>query len=336
MISARIEEKLSFQEFTSKVNSYGKEKISMNSFNPTREQVEMFTLPKYSIDILKSIASVDLIDSDKSKVIFDIDQNVFVGCCLDSTFFQTIVSSPLQLNPALSDGFYDDLKADINSSIETLTSLEPFMMSGESRILSKSSRTTSLSTSVNQLKMSLNVANSYDAKCVVDILNKEIPNHLLMAHSLLDDVLKNVRVYDPKSKSKFDQFSNLISQEFVTIDLGHSSSANPLIVAVRANVSEVKQAVKDLVSAWRNREDNSNSSESTTAERVCNSFPSWGSADKFETVSMSLQCLQLGTSLLVLARQQQEVNFDPEAVHIFCESYNQKRSAMSTSFQMYQ
>ena len=336
MISARIQEKLSFQEFTAKINSYGKEKISMNSFNPTRGQLEMFTSSKYSIDVVKSVASDDLIHSDKSKIILDIDQNVFVGCCLDSAFFQTIVSSPLQLSPALTDGPYDDLKADINSSIETLTSLEPFMMAGESRIILKSSRTTSLSTSVNQLKLSLQDAMLYDAKCVVDILNKEIPNHWLMAHTLLDDVLKNVRAYDPKSKSKFDQFSNLISTEFVTIDLGHSSSANPLIVAVRANVSEVKQAVKDLVSAWRNRGDNFNSSESTTAEKVCNSFPSWGSADKFETVSMSLQCLQLGTSLLVLARQQQQENFDPEAVHFFCESYNQKRSAMSTSFQMYQ
>jgi len=335
MISSKIQEKLSFQEFTTRVSSVGPGKILMDSCNPSREQLELFTSPRVSIDIMKSVASDKIKDSEERKFILDIDQSVLVGCCLESSFFGSILSPDIQPPPSSIVDSYDDLKTDIKSTIRSLTSFEPFMMAGESRTVSKSSRSSSLSTSANQLRMTMRGANLYDAECVVDILNKEIPNHLLMAHTLLDTVLKNVREYDPKSKSKFDQFSNLISSDFVTIDLGHTSSANPLLVAVRANVLEVKQAVKDLVSAWRNRSENSNSSESTSAEKVCNSFPSWGSGDKFETVSLSLQSLQLGTALLVLARREKLENFVREAVHIFCESYNQKRSAMSTSFQMY-
>jgi hypothetical protein len=335
MISSKIQEKLSFQEFTTRVSSVGPKKILMDSFNPSREQVELFTSPRVSIDIMKSVASDKIKDSEERKFILDIDQSVLVGRCLESSIFGSIGSSDIQ--PPLSSivDSYDDLKTDIKSTIRSLTSFEPFMMAGESRTVSKSSRSTSLSTSANQLQMTMTGANLDDADCVVAILNREIPNHLLMAHTLIDTVLKNVREYDPKSKSKFDQFSNLISSEFVTIDLGHTSSANPLLVAVRETVLEVKQAVKDLVSAWRNRCENSNSSESTSAEKVCNSFPSWGSGDKFETVSLSLQSLQIGTALLVLARQEKLENFDREAEHFFCESYNQKRSAMSTSFKMY-
>lgn len=135
----------------------------------------------------------------------------------------------------------------------------------------------------------------------------------------------------PNSKTKFDQFKQFPSAAFVNVDLGKSSDT-PLLIAVRASVPEVRQAVRDIVAAWRIRGDNSNSGASTSAERVCDSLASWSSAEKVETVSISLQSLQLGVSLLVLARKQIEGKLDPREVNFMCESFNQKRSAQSVSF----
>jgi len=173
-----------------------------------------------------------------------------------------------------------------------------------------------------------------DANKVVDFLNRNIPLHLLMSNTRVDAVLKNVRQNSSKFRT-FDQFNHLVTSDFVNIDLGQNTSDAPLLVAVRASVLEVKRGVMDLVSAWRNRVKSPTLSEGTMNDKVNDQYSKWGSSDKFENVTISLHCLQLGSALLVLARKQDHANYDHEAVHFICESYNQKRSAHSTSFIMY-
>ena len=308
----------------------------MNSFDPSQEQIKMFTSPEISIDVIKSVAVVTAEDLQSCQCNLDIDQSVFAAKSLLPTLIEFIKSST-QLDQSVSpstDDSYDDICADLRASPAKMHFLEPRLMSGESRTVSKSSRTSLLSTSVQQFTTSSRRESLNDANKVVDFLNANIPHHLLMANSRLDAVLKNVRQNSSKFRT-FDQFSNFVTNEFTNIDLGQSTSDTPLLVSVRASVAEVKQAVKDLVSAWRNRGKNPTSSESTVNDKVNDQYSKWGSSNKYENVSISLHSLQLGIALLVLARKQDQADYDHEAVHFICESYNQKRSAHSTSFIMY-
>jgi hypothetical protein len=267
----------------------------------------------------------------------DIDQSVFAAKSLLPTLIEFIKSSteqPHQPVSASTDDAYDDIYADLLAAPEKMHLLEPTLMSGESRTISKSSRTSLLSTSVQQFTTSSKRESLNDANNVVDFLNKNIPLHLLMSNTRIDAVLKNVRQNSSKFRT-FDQFNHLVTTEFVNIDLGQSTSDAPLLLAVRASVTETKRAVMDLVSAWRNREKSPTSSEGTLNDKVNDQYSKWGSSDKYENVTISLHSLQLGSALLVLARKQDQANYDHEAVHFICESYNQKRSAHSTSFVMY-
>ena len=331
LVSSQIKERLSFEDFNNRVESFGKGKVSMNSFNPSQEQIKMFTSPEISIDVLKSVAAENL---QSCQCNLDIDQSVFAAKSLLPTLIEFIKSSTQpHLSPS-TDESYDDICADLRAAPERMDFLEPRLMSGESRTVSKSSRTSLLSTSVKQFTTSSRRESLDDANKVVVFLNENIPRHLLMANSRLDAVLKNVRQNSSKFRT-FDQFSQFVTTEFTNIDLGQSTSDAPLLVSVRASVSEVKQAVMDLVSAWRNRGKNPTSSESTFNDKVNDQYSKWGSSDKYENVSISLHSLQLGSALLVLARKQDQADYDHEAVHFICESYNQKRSAHSTSFIMY-
>lgn len=335
MISSQIKEKLSFEEFTGRVDSFGKGNLLMNSFDPSQDQIQMFTSPDISIDVLKSVAADKVEDSKNRKCCVDIDQIVFAATRLLPSIFESILSPSLQLCSVSTDNTYDDIIADLQTGPERMNFLEPSLMAGMSRKISASSRTSLLSTSVHQFKTSLNIKPLDDAIRVVDILNREVPHHQLMANTRVDAVLKNVTRYSHKFRSsRFDQFSHLVTSDFVNINLGKHFADAPLLVAIRASVVEVKQAVMDLVSAWRNRGENPTSSESTSAEKACDSYPKWGSSDEFEIVTISLQSLQVGTALLVMARQQQQTNFDNQTVNFICESYNQKRNAHYTSFKM--
>jgi len=335
LVSPQIKESLSFEDFNTRVESFGKGKVSMNSCNPSQEQIKMFTSPEISIDVIKSVAAED---SQKCQCYLDIDQSVYAAKNLLPALIEFMKSStdepPDQSVTASTDDTYDDLLADLLAAPERLNLLEPTLMSGESRTVSKSSRTSLLSTSVQQFTTSIKRESLNDANKVVDFLNTNIPRHLLMSNTRIDAVLKNVRKNSSKF-SVFDQFNHFVTPEFVNIDLGQSTSDAPLLVAVRATVPEVKRAVMDVVSAWRNRVKNPTSSEGTMNDKVNDQFSKWGSSDKYENVTISLQSLQLGSALLVLARKQEQPNYDHEAVHFICESYNQKRSAQSTSFEMY-
>ena len=337
LVSSQIKESLSFEDFNNRVQSFGKGKVSMNSFNPSQEQIKMYTSPEISIDVIKSVAVVSAEDSPSCQCHVDIDQSVFAAKRLLPTLFEFVKSPTPQPHQSVSpstDASYDDISSDLLAAPARMLFLEPTLMSGESRTVSKSSRTSLLSTSVQQFTTSLRRQSLNDANKVVAFLNENIPLHHLMANTRLDAVLKNVRQHNSKFGT-FDQFSHLVTAEFVNIDLGQSTSDVPLLVAVRASVSEVKQGVMDLVSAWRNRGKNPTSSECTTNDKVNDQYSKWGSSDKYENVSISLHSLQLGSALLVLARKQDQADYDQEAVHFICESYNQKRSAHSTSFVMY-
>lgn len=332
MVASQSTESYTYQEFVEKVSSFGSGRISMSNFDPSLAQVEMFTSPKNSIDISRSIASDPLDEISKDLTMnLDIDQVLFCTNSIEQAILEFINATddtPIHLQPLQlsADDAYAETIADASLLTTEMPRLEPYSFN--------TTRTTLLSTSINQLKQAVNNKKANDANQVIILLSRHIPHEHLMGFTMVDCVLKNIRAHDPNSKTSFDQFKHLASSAFVNVELGKNNSDVPLLVAVRASVSEVRKATHDIIAAWRNREDNPNSGASTSAENLCDSLSSWGSAEKVESVSMTSQSLQVAISLLTLARRQKEGNFNPREVNFMCESYNQKRSTLSVSFKM--
>jgi hypothetical protein len=329
VISSQPKKSLSFKEFNDKMALHPGE-ISISKFNPSSEQIKLLTSPSTAINVGASVATGTDI-SDNLMVSLDVDQMVFCSSALDPDIVSKIILSTTFVSPVstcpVRNDFFSQIVSDATFFITDIQKIEPHSFD--------ISRQTPLSTAVNQLKETMHDdILPDDARRVVDLMNELLPHEHLVGYTRLDAVLKFIRPYNPKLRSSFDQFLECLTSDFTLIDLGKNSDA-PFRIAVLATVFEVRQAVKDIVSAWSKRKNNSNSHGSSSAEKVCDSLPSWGSANKFVTTSMKLQSLQLAVSILVLSRRQQRETSSDDNIKIICESFNQKATSHDALITMY-
>lgn len=329
-VSAQVKTKYSFEKFFERISSFSGE-FSFSKFNPCLEQMDMLTSMQSAVDISSSIATNEKEIAENIKVNLDIDQCVFCSNGLDPLIFEkvfnTMTEALIPPNPVRRNDFYSMVHSDATLFVTAIETLEPFSFGA--------SRQTLLGTATNQLRETLQDDGVVidDATRVVDLLNEILPHEHLVGYSRLDAVLKSIRSYNSKSRSNFDQFHNGLTEKYTLIDFGSNSDA-PFRIAILGTVSEVRQAVKDIVSAWSKRKYNANSHGSTSAEQVCDSLQHWGSAKKFVVTSMKLQSLQIAVAILVLGRNQRSGSLPNDEIKIICESFNQKSNSHDASIQM--
>jgi len=329
LVSLKVIETLSFQEFNAKISSCGG-KIDMDKFNPSAEQMSLFTSMATAINVKKSVElDVEKV-SNRLELKLDVDQMVFCSNGLSTDIFGHVFAEkePILSPPetSASNDLYLMVLSQASSFAESIPVLEPHSFNGL--------RQTFLQTSVSQLKGKIQEGTQIDdATAVIDLLNRRLSREFLVGHSNLDPVLKLIQKYNPKSIEHFDQFRTYLSEDFTILCFGKNDLA-PFRIAICAPVADCRQGVKDLVSAWSTRKDNSNSHAGTSAEHVCDSMPIWGSSDGHVTTSMTIQSLQLAVSILVLGRQQKKGILPVNKINIICESYNQKSASYDASIPM--
>jgi len=328
VVSAQVKKKYSYEEFNDKISSLPGD-ISFSKFNPSSEQMDMLTSMQSAINISSSIATNEKEIAKNIQVNLDIDQSVFCSTGLDPRIYDKVFNPTTETsisNPVGGNDFFKIVHSDATLFTANIETLEPHSFGA--------TRQTLLGTATNQLRDKLkdDVVRD-DATRVVDLLNENLPHEHLVGFSRLDAVLKSIRSYDSKSHSNFDQFYKDLTSEYTLIDLGSNSDA-PFRIAVYGTVLDVRQAVKDIVSAWNKRKYNANSYGSTSAEKVCDSLQHWGSANKFVVTSIKLQSLQIAVAILVLGRNQRSGSLPNDKIKIICESFNQKSNSHDASIQM--
>ncbi len=302
--------------------------VSISNFSPCQGQVDHFTDPRNRVDVLASVSSAP--DNHNSFHV-DIDQSVCACTNLESSLLDHIMSttSAFQIpsSPSSLSPFASKLKSEA-------LAVEKEVLHSHAKKLAYT-RQSRFGTAVKQLSASLkDVESDHLPVRIIQLILDSFPFAFIFSHTQLDPTLKRVRPYNKRSASKFNQLKELVSPEFTIVDLGYGNGRAPLRLAVRSPVDIVKGCCQDIVHSWRTRPSYSNFPGCTPAELFCDSSARWGNANHHETVTLSVECLQLGTAVLALARGNKSGTLQPDQINIVFETYNQKASSQFASIGM--
>ena len=303
-------------------------KVSISDFCPCQEQVDHFTDPRNRVDVFASVSSAP--DNHNSFHV-DIDQSVCACTNLESSLLDKIMSSTSAFQTPSSPSSLSSFASKMKS--EALA-VENEIQHSHAKKLAYS-RQSRFGTAVKQLSASLKDVESDQLPVrIIQLILDSFPFAFIFSHTQLDPTLKRVRPYNKKSASKFNQLKELVSSEFTIVDLGYGNGRAPLRLAVRSPVDCVKECCQSIVHSWRTRPSYSNFPGCTPAEFFCNSSARWGNANHHETVTLSVECLQLGTAVLALARGNKSGTLQPHQINVVFETYNQKASSQFASIGM--
>jgi len=89
LVSSQINETLSFEEFNAKIESCGS-KIDMDKFNPSAEQMSLFTSMATAINVEKSVEPDNEKVSKRLELKLDVDQMVYCSNGLSTDIFDLV------------------------------------------------------------------------------------------------------------------------------------------------------------------------------------------------------------------------------------------------------